>query len=44
MLIEKYESVNLFALVPLERDPVLDRLDRLLEDDALFVEVKADQG
>lgn len=42
MLIEKYEPVNLFALVPLERDPVLDELDRLLEDDALFAEVKAD--
>jgi IS5 family transposase len=42
MLIEKYEPVNLFALVPLERDPVLDKIDRLLEDDALFAEVKAD--
>ena len=42
MLIEKYEPVNLFALVPLERDPVLDELDRLLDDDTLFAEVKAD--
>ena len=42
MLIEKYEPVNLFALVSLERDPVLDELDRLLEDDALFAEVEAD--
>jgi transposase, IS5 family len=42
MLIEKYEPVNLFALVPLERDPVLDEIDRLLDDDALFAEVKAD--
>jgi IS5 family transposase len=42
MLIEKYEPVNLFALIPLERDAVLDELDRLLEDDALFAEIKAD--
>jgi hypothetical protein len=42
MLIEKYEPVNLFDLVPLERDKVLDELDQLLEDDALFQEVKSD--
>lgn len=42
MLIEKYEPVNLFTLVPLERDAVLDQLDRLLEDDVLFEAVKAD--
>jgi IS5 family transposase len=42
MLIEKHEPVNLFALVPLERDPVLGEMDRLLDDDALFAEVKAD--
>ncbi len=42
MLIEKYEPVNLFTLVPLERDPVLDQLDRLLEEDKLFQAVKAD--
>ena len=42
MLIEKYEPVNLFALVPLERDPVLDQLGQLLDDDALFRAVKAD--
>jgi len=42
MLVEKHEPVNLFALVPLERDSVLDRLDRLLEEDALFQAVKAD--
>jgi IS5 family transposase len=42
MLIEKHEPVNLFALVPLERDSVLDQLDCLLEADALFQEVKAD--
>ena len=42
MLIEKYESVNLFQLVPLERDPVLDELDHLLDDDELFQAVKDD--
>lgn len=42
MLMEKYEPVNLFALVPLERDAVLDQLDRLLDDDTLFQAVKAD--
>lgn len=42
MLMEKYESVNLFEIVPLRRDPVLDELDRLLEEDALFLAVKAD--
>jgi IS5 family transposase len=42
MRIEKYEPANLSALVPLERDAVLDELDRLLDDDALFAEVKAD--
>ena len=42
MLIEKYEPVNLFDLVPLERDKVLDELDQLLEEDALFQEVKSD--
>ena len=44
MLVEKHEYVNLFALVPLERDPVLDQLDRLLDADALFQAVKADLG
>jgi IS5 family transposase len=42
MLVEKHEPVNLFTLVPLERDAVLDQLDRLLEDDKLFEAVKAD--
>jgi len=42
MLLDKYESVNLFDIVPLEHDPVLDELDRLLEEDALFQAVKAD--
>ena len=42
MLIEKYNPVNLFDLVPLERDQVLDKLDQLLEEDALFQNVKND--
>jgi IS5 family transposase len=42
MLIEKYEPVNLFELVPLEGDEVLDELDQLLEEDALFQSVKSD--
>jgi IS5 family transposase len=42
MLVEKHEPVNLFTLVPLERDAVLDQLDPLLDDDALFEAVKAD--
>ena len=29
MLMEKHEPVNLFAPVPLERDAVLDQMDRL---------------
>jgi IS5 family transposase len=42
MLIEKYEPVNLFELVPLKRDPILDQLDQLLDEDKLFQAVKAD--
>jgi IS5 family transposase len=42
MLLEKYDPVNLFAQVPLKRDPILDRLDKLLEADALFQGVKED--
>jgi len=42
MLVEKHEPVNLFTLVPLERDAVLDQLDQLLDDDTLFEAVKAD--
>jgi IS5 family transposase len=42
MLIERYEPVNLFDLVPLERDEVLDELDHLLDDDSLFQAVKND--
>jgi IS5 family transposase len=42
MLIERHEPVNLFELVPLERDAVLDELDRLLDDNKLFQAVKND--
>jgi len=42
MLIEKYEAVNLFDLVPLEQDKVLNELDQLVEEDALFQDVKGD--
>jgi IS5 family transposase len=42
MLVEKHDCVNLFGLVPLERDPVLDQLDQLLDEDKLFQAVKAD--
>lgn len=42
MLVEKYEPVNLFELVPLQRDEVLDELDQLLDEDTLFQAVKDD--
>jgi IS5 family transposase len=45
MLCERYDPVNLFALLPqlsLKKEPVLERLDQLLEDDALFQLVQAD--
>ena len=42
MLVEKYKPVNLFDLIPLERDQVLDELDQLLEEDTLFQDVKSD--
>jgi IS5 family transposase len=42
MLIERYEPVNLFELVPLERDQILDELDSMLDDDKLFQAVKND--
>ncbi len=45
MIIDRYDPVNLFQLVPqlqLEMDPELAALDRLLEDDVLFGRVKAD--
>jgi transposase, IS5 family len=45
MLRERYEPMDLFALVPklgVEMDPVLTQLDHLLDDDVLFQHVKAD--
>ena len=45
MLRDRYEPMNLFALVPalsLALDPVLTQLDHLLDDDTLFQAVKAD--
>jgi transposase, IS5 family len=45
MLRERYAPMNLFDLVPalsLTLDPVLTRLDRVLDDDTLFQAVKAD--
>ena len=45
MLCERYDPVNLFDLISplsLKKEPALEQLDRLLEDDALFQLVKAD--
>jgi transposase, IS5 family len=45
MIIDRYDPVNLFALVPqleLEMEPALSHLDRLLDDDVLFQQVKQD--
>jgi transposase, IS5 family len=45
MIIDRYEAVNLSELLPkleFEMDPVLARLDRLLEDDVLFARIKED--
>ncbi len=45
MLRDRYEPVDLFALVPqlgLEFEPQLAQLDRLLDDDELFARVRAD--
>ncbi|MDQ5853979.1 MAG: transposase, partial [Chloroflexota bacterium] len=45
MIIDRYDPVNLFNLVPqlqLEMDPELAALDQLLDDDGLFQRVKAD--
>jgi transposase, IS5 family len=47
MLRERYQPMNLFALVPalsLALDPVLTQLDHLLDDDTLFQTVKADMA
>jgi transposase, IS5 family len=46
MIVDRYEPVNLFELVPtklrLEMEPQLAALDRLLEDDEIFLRIKAD--
>jgi IS5 family transposase len=45
MIVDRYEPVNLFELVPklkLEMEPELAQLDRLLEDEVLLARVKAD--
>jgi IS5 family transposase len=45
MLIDRYPPVQLFALVPKllqDFEPVLQQLDRLLEDDAMFRALKGD--
>ncbi len=47
MLVDRYQSEDVFARVPqmAERiDPVLKELDQLLEDDALYRQVRADFG
>lgn len=45
MIVDRYEPVNLFALIP-ERyaalEPALQELDHLLDDDAIFQQVKRD--
>src|SRR3712207_5260553 len=45
MIVDRYDPVNLFQLVPqlqLEMEPELAALDKLLDDDVLFQRVKAD--
>jgi transposase, IS5 family len=45
MIVDRYDPINLFELVPklkLEFEPELAHLDELLDDDALFNLVKAD--
>jgi IS5 family transposase len=45
MLRDRHEPLDLFALVPKlgrELDPILTRLDGLLDDDVVFQKVKAD--
>lgn len=43
MLMEKYDPVNLFDLFPLERDPVLDEIDRVLDEEPEFLQdIKTD--
>jgi len=45
MIVDRHDPMDLFALVPklrLEMEPELSELDKLLEDDFLFKQVKAD--
>ena len=45
MIVDRYDPINLFELVPklkLEMEPELARLDVLLDDDELFSLVRAD--
>src|SRR5579864_8467147 len=47
MLVDRYEAEEIFARVPQAAsrlDPVLKALDRLLEDDQLYQQVRADFG
>jgi transposase, IS5 family len=45
MIVDRYDPINLFELVPklnLQFEPELAHLDRLLDDDELFNLLKAD--
>jgi transposase, IS5 family len=47
MLIDRYDPEDVFACVPqlaAQTDPVLQQLDRLLDDDELYQQVRADLG
>lgn len=47
MLIDRYPPEDVFARVPelaKQTDPILRQLDRLLDDDALYAQVRADLG
>jgi transposase, IS5 family len=47
MVVDNYEREDVFAPVPKlaqEIDPVLRKLDGLLDDDALYQQVRADFG
>jgi IS5 family transposase len=47
MLVDRYEPEDVFARVPevaAQTDPVLKELDRLLEDDQLYRQVRAGLG
>jgi IS5 family transposase len=47
MLIDRYDPEDVFARVPqlaAQTDPVLQQLDRLLDDDELYQQVRADLG